>query len=105
MELVSIGKAEDNAGSQSCRCGEESSSKFPELDATLIPHKIRHPAIFGALESLKAGEGIVLVAPHKPTPLLAQIEKKFSGAYSVNFLNEGPDRWHIEFIRNAVDSD
>ena len=100
MEIIEITKAPENAGSHSCRCGEESSTSFPELDATLIPHKIRHPAIFGALESLKSGEGMVLVAPHKPIPLLAQIEKKHPGNFSVNFLDEGPENWHIELIRN-----
>jgi len=40
------------------------------------------------------------VAPHKPIPLLAQIEKKHPGNFSVNFLDEGPDKWHIELIRN-----
>lgn len=100
MEIIEITKAPENAGSHSCRCGEESSTSFPELDATLIPHKIRHPAIFGALESLKSGEGMVLVAPHNPIPLLAQIEKKHPGNFSVNFLDEGPEKWHIELIRN-----
>ena len=100
MEIIEITKAPENAGSHSCRCGEESSTSFPALDATLIPHKIRHPAIFGALESLKSGEGMVLVAPHKPIPLLAQIEKKHPGNFSVNFLDEGPEKWHIELIRN-----
>lgn len=100
MENISITKAPNNIESHSCRCGEEGSSTYPELDATLIPHEIRHPAIFGALESLKAGEGMVLVAPHKPIPLLAQIEKKHPGSYAVEFLDEGPDKWHIEFVKN-----
>ena len=100
MEIIEITKAPENSGSHSCRCGDESSSTFPQLDATLIPHEIRHPAIIGALESLNSGQGMVLVAPHKPVPLLAQIEKKHPGNFSVNFLDEGPDKWHIELIRN-----
>lgn len=100
MDIIEITKDPENTGSHSCRCGQESSSTFPELDATLIPHEIRHPAIFGALECLKSGEGMVLVASHKPIPLLAQIEKKHPGNFSVNFLDEGPDKWHIELIRN-----
>ena len=100
MEMISITQAPENENSHSCRCGEASSDIYPELDATLIPHQIRHPAIFGALESLKAGEGMVLVAPHKPIPLLAQIEKKHPGAYSITFLDEGPEKWHIELIRS-----
>lgn len=100
MENISITKEPQNLGSHSCRCGEEESSTFPQLDASLIPHEIRHPAIFGALESLKPGQGMVLVAPHKPIPLLAQIEKKHPGVFTVSHLDEGPDKWHVQFIRN-----
>ena len=100
MEIISITQAPENVNSHSCRCGEASSNIHPELDATLIPHQIRHSAILGALESLKVGDGMVLVAPHKPIPLLAQIEKKHPSMYSITFLDEGPEKWHIEFIRS-----
>ena len=50
MEMISITQAPENENSHSCRCGDSSSDIYPELDATLIPHQIRHPAIFGALE-------------------------------------------------------
>ena len=100
MENISVTPAPNNIESHSCRCGEEESSTFPELDATSIPHEIRHAAIFGALESIKKGGGMVLVAPHKPVPLLAQIEKKHPGVFTVSHLDEGPDKWHVQFIRN-----
>ena len=100
MENISITKEPNNIESHSCRCGEEGSSTYPELDASLIPHEIRHPAIIGALESFKPGQGIILVAPHKPIPLLAQIEKKHPAIFSVTFLDEGPDKWHVQFIRS-----
>lgn len=99
MEKISITQAPENAGAQSCRCGEESSTQFPELDASLIPHELRHPAIFGALESLKQGQGMVLIAPHKPVPLLAQIEKKHPGVFGVTHLDENPEKWRVQFVR------
>lgn len=100
MDIISITQAPENLGSHSCRCGESESSTYPELDASLIPHEIRHPAIIGALESLKSGQGMILVAHHKPMPLLAQIEKKHPAIFSVTFLDEGPDKWHVQFIRS-----
>lgn len=96
MEIIPISEA----GSHSCRCGEASSSVYPELDASLIPHELRHPAIFGALESLKAGQGMELVAPHKPVPLLAQIEKKHPGVFTVSHLDENPEKWRVRFVRD-----
>lgn len=55
-----------------CACGHEDDGALPELDATVIPHAIRHATIFGALDSIKPGFGMILVAPHDPKPLLAQ---------------------------------
>ena len=47
---------------------------IPTLDATTIPHAVRHGAIHGALGTLNVGESMVLVATHDPIPLLREIE-------------------------------
>ena len=83
----------------SCTCGENSGTGYPELDARLVPHAIRHATIFGALDSVASGTGMVLVAPHDPLPLLAQIEDRSPGAFEVNYLERGPDAWRLEFVR------
>ncbi|HUW88357.1 MAG TPA: DUF2249 domain-containing protein [Candidatus Paceibacterota bacterium] len=99
MESIEITEISKNNEAHTCNCGAESASNYPELDATLIPHEVRHAAIFGALDSLKVGAGMILLAPHKPVPLLAQLEDRSPGAFEVTFLNEGPEKWHIQFIR------
>lgn len=99
MKSISITEKSAKNNDHACNCGAENQSGFPELDATLIPSAIRHSAIFGALDSLKAGSGMVLIAPHKPVPLLAQIEERTPGAFEVTFLNEGPEKWHVQFVR------
>ena len=99
MENISITEEPNNIESHSCRCGEESASTFPELDAISIPHEIRHAAIIGALESLKPSQGMILIAPHKPVPLLAQIEKKHPGVFAVSHLEENPEKWRVQFVR------
>jgi len=57
-----------------CGCGETSTERM-SLDVRPIPHRLRHPAVLGAVSSLAVGEGFELVAPHVPTPLLAQIDQ------------------------------
>lgn len=96
IEIAEVSKKDD---AHTCNCGADSTSSYPELDATLIPHEVRHAAIFGALDSLKVGAGMILLAPHKPVPLLAQVEDRSPGAFAVTFLDEGPEKWHVQFIR------
>jgi len=85
-----------------CGCGHQNSETagdLPELDARAVPHAIRHATIFGALDSVVAGSGMVLVAPHDPLPLLAQLEQRSPGLFTIDYLERGPDTWRIRFIR------
>jgi uncharacterized protein (DUF2249 family) len=42
---------------------------------------------------------MVLIAPHDPLPLLAQLEERHPGRFSVDYLERGPESWHVRFIR------
>ncbi len=90
-----------HASGHACACGEEDGAAYPELDARAVPHAIRHATIFGALDGIRVGGGLVLVAPHDPQPLLAQIERRTPGAFSVEYLQRGPDAWRLAFVRQA----
>ena len=79
-----------------CGCADE---ELPELDARAIPHAIRHATIFGALSAVKPGGAMVLVAPHDPKPLLAQIAEREGDAIEVSYLEEGPKAWRLKFTR------
>jgi uncharacterized protein (DUF2249 family)/iron-sulfur cluster repair protein YtfE (RIC family) len=84
-----------------CGCGEQDpAGALPELDARLVPHAIRHATIFGALDSVATGGGLVLVAPHDPLPLLAQVEERSPGLFSIDYLECGPEAWRIRFVRD-----
>jgi uncharacterized protein (DUF2249 family) len=85
----------------SCSCGEVDGPELPELDARAIPHAIRHATIFGALDSVAAGGGLVLIAPHDPLPLLAQVEQRSPGIFDVDYLERGPEAWRLRFARTA----
>lgn len=99
-ELLGIGtdKADEGCGGE-CTCGHEDSSVLPELDARAVPHAIRHATIFGALDSVGIGEGMVLVAPHDPLPLLNQLEGRSPGRFSIDYLERGPEVWRLQFLR------
>lgn len=85
---------------QGCGCGEHDEA-LPELDVQTIPHAIRHAAIFGAVESLTPGGGMVISATHDPVPLLMQLRAKHGETCTTEYLDQGPERWRIE-IRRVV---
>lgn len=87
------------AGHHACGCGEHDTAEHPELDARAIPHAIRHATIFGALDSVPPGRGLVLVAPHDPLPLLDQAAQRFPGRFTTEYLERGPEAWRILFAR------
>jgi uncharacterized protein (DUF2249 family) len=90
----------DDCG-HACACGDTDSSELPELDARAVPHAIRHATIFGALDALGTGGGLVLVAPHDPLPLLDQLQARCPGAFTVDYLERGPEAWRLRLVRRA----
>jgi uncharacterized protein (DUF2249 family) len=95
------GHAGHSPAGHSCGCGEVDGPEYPELDARAIPHAIRHATIFGALDTVRSGGGLVLIAPHDPLPLLAQIERRNPGLFAVDYLERGPQDWRLQFVREA----
>lgn len=84
------------AGGHGCQCGHH--GEEPVLRATEIPHAIRHGAIFGAVGQLQPGSSMILVAPHDPLPLLAQLEEREGGAIAVEYVERGPE-WKLRLTR------
>jgi uncharacterized protein (DUF2249 family) len=95
------GEAGCGGGGHACACGEDEGSTYPELDARSIPHAIRHATVLGALDTVRAGGGLVLLAPHDPLPLLAQIDRREPGAFAVEYLERGPDTWRLRLVRSG----
>jgi uncharacterized protein (DUF2249 family)/iron-sulfur cluster repair protein YtfE (RIC family) len=93
--------AEEGHGAHRCGCGEETVDADPELDARVVPHAIRHATIFGALDAVTPGSALILLAPHDPIPLLAQVEQRHPGAFAVEYLERGPETWRLRFRRRA----
>lgn len=81
-------------------CEERDLSDFPELDARAVPQAIRHATVFGALDAVRPGKALVLVAPHDPIPLLRQLEGRQPGVFEVEYLQRGPQAWRLLVTRN-----
>jgi uncharacterized protein (DUF2249 family) len=45
---------------------------------------------------------MILVAPHDPLPLLAQIERRAPGVFEVDYLERGPEAWRLSFVRRTT---
>jgi uncharacterized protein (DUF2249 family)/iron-sulfur cluster repair protein YtfE (RIC family) len=92
--------AQAGCGGHDCSCGEVDGPGYPELDARSIPHAIRHATIFGALDTLAPGSGLVLVAPHDPLPMLAQLQQRSPDTFAVSYLEQGPEAWRLLLLRS-----
>lgn len=75
-------------------------AEIPTLNASEIPHAVRHGAIHGALGTLNVGESMILIAPHDPLPLLKEVENR-EERFDVEYLKKEPQEVHIKFTRTA----
>jgi uncharacterized protein (DUF2249 family) len=89
--------ASSNDGS-ACLCGHDDADNVV-LDSRAIPHAIRHATIFGALSAIQPGFALDLVASHNPLPLLAQLESRRPGDFTVAYLENGPENWTVRLTR------
>jgi len=96
------GAHQEAEAGHNCTCGEEDGAGYPELDCRPVPHAIRHATIFGALDAVRPGGGMILVASHDPLPLLAQIEQRQPGTFEVDYLERGPEAWRLTFVRRTA---
>ncbi|WP_405638899.1 DUF2249 domain-containing protein [Streptomyces sp. NBC_00019] len=87
--------AETGGCGGACGCGGAEETAEPELDVREVPHALRHATVFGALDAVPAGTAMLLVAPHDPLPLLAQIEQRSPGVFAVEYLERGPETWRL----------
>lgn len=73
-------------------------NSIPTLNASEIPHAVRHGAIHGALGTLNVGQAMILIAPHNPIPLLKEVEEREEN-FELSYLKEEENDYHIKFTR------
>jgi uncharacterized protein (DUF2249 family) len=67
------------------------------FDARGVAKRFRHAAIFGALQSLHAGETMRFVNDHDPLPLLGQLQQAFGDTLGINYVRREPGEIVIDF--------
>ncbi|GAB2957956.1 hypothetical protein GCM10027280_53400 [Micromonospora polyrhachis] len=74
----------------------------PRLDVRDLPHGQRHAQVLAALDALPAGGALVLIAPHAPRPLLAEVGQRYGDQMATEWLQTGPDVWQVRLERVSV---
>ncbi|GIF13688.1 DUF2249 domain-containing protein [Actinoplanes teichomyceticus] len=101
----------DGCGCGGCGCGGDAPqaaapaatlSIDPRIDVRDLPHAERHARVMAALGDLAPDSALVLVAPHAPLPLLSQIDERYAGQFTTEWLQSGPDVWQLRLHRVAV---
>jgi uncharacterized protein (DUF2249 family) len=99
-------------GHGGCGCGGDAAGAVdapgamlsidPRLDVRDLPHGQRHARVLAALDALPVDGALVLVAPHAPLPLLAEIGARYEGQVAADWLQDGPEIWQIRLHRTAA---
>lgn len=80
-----------------CSTPTVSNGIYP-FDARGVAKRFRHAAIFGALESLQAGETMRFCNDHNPLPLLAQLDQRFGSHIKMSYVLRNPGEIVIDFM-------
>ncbi|MCM4084674.1 DUF2249 domain-containing protein [Paractinoplanes hotanensis] len=74
----------------------------PRVDVRDLPHGERHARVLAALDALPVDAALVLIAPHAPLPLLAEIKNRYAGQVAGQWLQDGPEVWQIRLHRQPL---
>jgi uncharacterized protein (DUF2249 family) len=69
------------------------------FDVRRIPCRAKHAQIFQRWAELPVGGHFVLVNDHDPVPLYYQFEALFRGAFTWEYLVDGPTEFHVKITR------
>lgn len=68
-----------------------------QFDVRGVSKRLRHAAIFGALESLDRGDVMRFVNDHDPLPLLSQIAQRYEGQVHHEYVQNNAEAVIIDF--------
>lgn len=71
------------------------------FDVRRIPCRVKHQQIFQRWADLPVGGHFVLINDHDPVPLYYQFEALFRGAFTWDYLVDGPTEFHVKITRLA----
>lgn len=71
------------------------------IDVREIAPRERHATIFQAFRALGVGDEFEIVNDHDPRPLYYQFQSESPGTFSWDYLQNGPDEWHVSIKKLA----
>jgi uncharacterized protein (DUF2249 family) len=72
------------------------------LDVRSEPPARRHALIFETFEHLGPGDGFELRNDHDPKPLYYQFAAERAGAFTWDYLEQGPEVWRVRIGRSTA---
>ena len=84
-----------------CSCGEADGRACPSSTPARSRTRSGTPRSSAPSTPCAPGSGLVLVAPHDPLPLLAQLEQRRARAFDVDYLERGPEAWRLLLVRRG----
>ena len=78
-------------------CNHTTAEALYPFDARGVAKRFRHAAIFGALDSLQAGETMRFCNDHDPLPLLAPLQQRYGDRVSIAYVQREPGAIVIDF--------
>lgn len=72
------------------------------FDVRVISCREKHAQIFKRWTDLPVGGFFVLVNDHDPVPLYYQFDAQFAGAFSWEYLEQGPEVFQVKITRLAA---
>jgi uncharacterized protein (DUF2249 family) len=72
-----------------------------QLDVRAEAPANRHGLIFETYAALGPGQGFVLINDHDPKPLYYQFSAEHAGAFTWDYIEQGPETWRVRIGRTA----
>ncbi len=70
------------------------------INAPVLPPPVKHQTILSVFDALPQGFAALLINDHDPKPLLYQLEAEQPGVFSINYQEQGPERFAILVTRD-----
>ncbi len=71
------------------------------VNATEYPPHLKHKVIFDTFANLNPNEAMLLINDHDPKPLHFQFESMYPGAYSWEYVEQGPVTFQVQISKLA----
>lgn len=72
-----------------------------QIDLRTILPMDRHKTVFKTFDELDAGNSFTLVVDHDPKPLHSQFEAQRPGAFSWQYVEQGPAAWKVKIAKTT----